>query len=79
MLLEKLAESSCPPVCGASNAAAMTSGRCELRKLYAAKHPVHAPENFKMTKFSKKLKNLIPQINAVLCAKSPCGLHKMDF
>ena len=55
MLLEKLSESSCPPVCEASNAVAMTSGRRESRKLYVHKHPVHAPENFEMTKFSKIL------------------------
>ena len=55
MLLEKLSGLSCPPVCEASNAVPITSGRCELRKLYVHKHPVHTPENFEMMKFSEKL------------------------
>ena len=55
MLLEKLSGLRCPPVCKVSYAVAMTSGRCELRKLYVHKHPVHAPEHFEMTKFSEKL------------------------
>ena len=55
MLLEKMSRLSCPPVCRASNAVTMTSGRCESRKLYVAKHPVHAPENFELMKFSKIL------------------------
>ena len=55
MLLENLSGLSCPPVRGASNAVTMTSGRCESRKLHAAKHPVHAPENFEMSNSSKIL------------------------
>ena len=55
MILEKLTGLSCPPVCEASNAVSMTLGRCESRKLYVHKHPVHAPENFEMAKFSKIL------------------------
>ena len=55
MLLEKSPGLSCPPVCGASYAVAMTSGRFESRKLYVTKHPVHEPENFEITKFSEKL------------------------
>ena len=54
-LLEKLSKSFSPPMCGASNGVAITSGRCESRKLYVHKHPVHEPENFEMTKFSEKL------------------------
>ena len=44
-----------PPVCENSYAVAMTSGRCESRKLYVAKHLVHEPENLEMSKFSEKL------------------------
>ena len=55
MFLEKLSRLVCPPVCEASNAVSMTSGRCELRKLYVHTHPVHAPEHFEMTKFSEIL------------------------
>ena len=54
LLFEKSPGLSYPPVCGASYAVAMASGRCESRKLYASKHPVHAPENFEMMKFSEK-------------------------
>ena len=55
MLLEKLSGLSHPPECKASSGVTMTSGRCESRKLYVAKHLVHEPENFEMTKFSEKL------------------------
>ena len=44
-----------PPVCELSSAVPIASGRCESRKLYVAKHLVHEPENFEMTKFSEKL------------------------
>ena len=37
MLLEKLSQTSFPPVCEDSFAVAMTSGRCESRKLYVAR------------------------------------------
>ena len=46
-LLEKLSKSSRPPLCEASSAVPITSGRCESRKLYVPKHPVHVPENCK--------------------------------
>ena len=55
MLLEKSPGLVHPPVCEASNAVTMTSGRCESRKLYRHKHLVHEPENFEMMKFSEKL------------------------
>ena len=55
MLLEKLSKASCPPMCEESFAVTMPSGRCETRKLYVTKHPVHAPEIFEMTNFSKIL------------------------
>ena len=37
MLLEELTGSFGPPMCGASYALTMTSGRCESRKLYRTK------------------------------------------
>ena len=55
MLLEKLTGLSCPPVCEASNAVAMTSGRCESRQLYVAKHLMHEPQIFEVTKFLEML------------------------
>ena len=54
MLLEKLSGLSHPLECKASSGVTMTSGRCESRKLYVPEHPVHAPENFEMMKFSEK-------------------------
>ena len=51
----KLSGSIHPPVREDSYAVAMTSGRCELRKLYVATHLVHGPEIFEMSKFSEKL------------------------
>ena len=54
MLFENLLKSFCPPVCGDSFAVAIASGRCESRKLYVAKHLVHEPEIFEMTKLSEK-------------------------
>ena len=50
-----MSKSFCPPVCGDLSAVPITSGRCELRKLYGAKHMVHEPENFEMMKFLEKL------------------------
>ena len=55
MLLEKLSGSMHPPVCENSYAVAMTSGRCESRKLYVHKHLVYGPEHFEMMKLSEKL------------------------